>query len=78
MQLATPETGIAEKEAFLRDRLRQMRVRRGWTQADVATKLHISRSAYTYYETGKTRPDIFMLAKISALYRVKVDSFLLK
>ena len=30
----------------------------GLTQQQVADRLKIERSTYTYYETGKTKPDI--------------------
>ena len=37
----------------------------GLTQQQVADRLKIERSTYTYYETGKTKPDIGTLIKIS-------------
>ena len=36
----------------------------GLTQQQVADRLKIERSTYTYYETGKTKPDINTLIKM--------------
>ncbi|MCH5303290.1 MAG: helix-turn-helix transcriptional regulator [Ruminococcus sp.] len=35
-----------------------------YTQEDMAKKLNISRSTYTYYETGKSEPSFHSLHKI--------------
>ncbi|MFI3325162.1 MAG: helix-turn-helix transcriptional regulator [Clostridia bacterium] len=48
----------------------------GLTQAFVAEKLNISRSTYTYYETGKTEPSFNSLAILAKMYNISVDAFL--
>ena len=43
------------------------------TQEDIAKLLGISRSGYTYYETGKTVPSVEVLQKLSAIYNTTID-----
>ena len=47
------------------------------TQAQMAVLLEVDRSAYSCYETGKTRPDYEKLIKISRFYQVSIDDLLL-
>ena len=42
----------------------------GLTQQQVADRLKIERSTYTYYETGKTKPDINTLIKIAKVFNI--------
>lgn len=44
------------------------------TQDDVAKFLGISRSGYTYYETGKSLPSIDTLKKLAAIYDTTIDA----
>ena len=44
------------------------------TQEDVARFLGISRSGYTYYETGKSLPSIDVLKKLAAIYDTTIDA----
>ena len=46
------------------------------TQQDMAEKLHLCRSAYTYYETGHAQPDLDTLAKICRVLGASADSLL--
>lgn len=64
-----------EKGNFLGDRLRELRLIFGFKQADIANSLNVSRSTYSYYEEGKTRPDPAVLAKLSNYYDVPIDYF---
>lgn len=43
----------------------------------MAVLLEVDRSAYSCYETGKTRPDYEKLIKISRFYQVSIDDLLL-
>jgi len=47
--------------------LRNVRITCGLSQREVAEMLHINRSTYTYYETGKTSPDIDTLRKLAMI-----------
>ncbi len=46
------------------------------TQQQVADRLKIERSTYTYYETGKTKPDINTLIKIAKVYNINYTQLL--
>lgn len=48
----------------------------GLTQQQVADRLKIERSTYTYYETGKTKPDISTLIKIAKVYGINYQKLL--
>ena len=46
------------------------------TQQQVADRLRIERSTYTYYETGKTKPDIATLIKLAKIYNISYTQLL--
>ena len=48
----------------------------GLTQQQVADRLKIERSTYTYYETGKTKPDINTLVKIAKVFNISYTKLL--
>lgn len=61
---------------MLKERLRYLRNLHGFTQKQVADALNIERSTYTYYETGKTHPDLNAIVKIAKIYNVTLDYLL--
>ena len=56
-----------------KDRLKALRKQNHYTQADVAKQLHISKSAYGYYEQGKTIPDAYTLNRLADIFNVTID-----
>ncbi len=58
------------------EKLRKLRIEAGFSQKNVADILNISRSTYTYYETGKTTPDPATLTRISRIFGVPIEEFL--
>ena len=50
--------------------LKRLRENVGYTQQQVAEALHVERSTYTYYETGKTTPDINTIIKLAKIFGV--------
>lgn len=56
--------------------LRTHRVAAGFTQQNIADVLNINRSTYTYYETGKTMPDINTLKILSDIFQISIEVFL--
>ena len=61
---------------MLGERLKFLRAKNGFTQKQVSEALSIDRSTYTYYEIGKTNPDVNMLRKLSRLYNISIDYLL--
>lgn len=54
--------------------LRRARRFYGYTQKAVAKQLGISRTAYTYYETGKSLPSIITLKKLAEIFRLPPEA----
>ena len=59
-----------------KENLRLLRRACGFSQEDVANVLGVDRSAYSYYESGKTEPNMTNLVKIARMYRVSTDTLL--
>lgn len=57
----------------LRGNLRQLRKKAGLTQKELAKFLGISRTAYTYYESGKTLPSGISLYLLTRLYSIRFE-----
>ena len=53
--------------------LKRIRNTAGYTQQNIADLLGVDRSTYSYYETGKTEPNIRQLKKIARLYDLPLD-----
>lgn len=64
-----------EDEHFLGKRMRELRLTFGFKQEDIAKVLNVSRSTYSYYEIGKTRPDPAVLGKLAVCYDVPISFF---
>ena len=69
------ESPILPKLRF-REKLRELRVKSGYTQQQIADILNCSRSTYTYYETGKSSPDLSTLVKLAKILNVSVSDLL--
>ena len=46
------------------------------SQQEVADILHIDRSTYSYYEIGKTQPNLSVLYTISQLFALSLDDMI--
>ena len=61
---------------MLAQTLKKLRENCGYTQQQVADALNLERSTYTYYETGKTTPDINTIVKLARIFNVSyIDIF---
>ncbi len=60
----------------LNERLRELRVKSGYTQSQLAKILNIDRSTYSYYEIGKTTPDITVLMTLSKIFNIPINEML--
>ena len=50
------------------NRLRVLRAERGWSQADLAEKLEVSRQSVNAIETGKYDPSLPLAFRIARLF----------
>jgi putative transcriptional regulator len=58
----------------MRNHLRQLRADRGWSQADLAEKLEVSRQSVNAIETGKFDPSLPLAFKIARLFGKMIDN----
>lgn len=63
-------------EMCFHEKLRMLREKQGLKQWQVAKALGLERSAYTYYEIGKTQPNLVSIKILAELYHVSVDDLL--
>ena len=52
----------------MNNRLRVLRAERGWSQADLAEKLDVSRQSVNAIETGKYDPSLPLALRIARLF----------
>ena len=57
-------------------KLRILRENRSLTQQEVARRIGVDRSTYSYYETGKSMPRLNKLIKLAHYYHVSSDFLL--
>jgi len=64
-----------DEEAFMKllsERIRQLRIEKGLTQIDVASKMGIDDSSYRKIESGRTNPTSRTLYKLAVALDVSV------
>ena len=61
----------------MRNRLKELRKTRNWSQAELARKLQISRQAVNGFESGKFTPSLEMAFKIALLFNVAIEAIFL-
>ena len=59
---------------MLKDNLIMLRGIFGYSQEEIAEKIHISRQAYAKWESGATVPDIEKCRLLADVYSVTIDS----
>ena len=53
--------------------LRELRAERGWSQADLAEKLNVSRQTVNALETGRYDPSLPLAFAIAKLFKLKIE-----
>lgn len=64
------------KVMMFSERLKSEREKKGWSQAELAEKLHVSRQSVSKWETGKNYPSIEVIIDLSDLFGVTIDELL--
>lgn len=54
-------------------RLRLLRAERGWSQAELAGRLNVSRQAVNAIETGRHDPSLSLAFRIARLFALSVE-----
>jgi putative transcriptional regulator len=57
----------------LKNRLRELRAELGWSQAELAERLDVSRQSINAIETGKYDPSLPLAFKISRLFGQPIE-----
>ena len=61
----------------MENRLRVLRAERGWSQAELAGRLDVSRQAVNAIETGKYDPSLPLAFKIARLFEQSIEQIFL-
>ncbi len=57
----------------MKNRLKVLRAERDWTQADLATRLEVSRQTVNAIEIGKYDPSLPLAFRISRLFGMPIE-----
>jgi len=58
----------------MKNRLRVLRAERGWSQADLADRLQVSRQSINAIETGRFDPSLPLAFKLARLFDSPIES----
>jgi putative transcriptional regulator len=56
------------------NRLRELRAERGWSQADLAERLEVSRQTVNAVETERYEPSLSLAFKIARLFAKRIET----
>jgi putative transcriptional regulator len=57
----------------MKNQLRVLRAQRGWSQADLADRLEVSRQSVNAIETGKYDPSLPLAFKLAKLFETPIE-----
>jgi putative transcriptional regulator len=58
----------------MNNRLRILRAERGWSQAELADRLEVSRQSVNAIETGKYDPSLPLAFKLARLFAMPIEN----
>jgi transcriptional regulator with XRE-family HTH domain len=58
---------------MLKKQIESLRIKQGWSQAELARRLHLSPSTVGMYEQGRREPPIDILVAMSEEFGVTID-----
>jgi putative transcriptional regulator len=58
----------------MKNRLRVLRAERGWSQAELAERLEVSRQSVNAIETGKYDPSLPLAFKLARLFSMPIEA----
>lgn len=61
----------------MKNRLKDLRTARNWTQADLALRLSVSRQTINAIETGKFDPSLPLAFRIARLFAMRIEEIFL-
>jgi putative transcriptional regulator len=57
----------------MKNRLRELRAGRGWSQAELADRLEVSRQSVNAIETGKYDPSLPLAFRLARLFSMRIE-----
>src|ERR1700758_2356385 len=66
--------GEALRRRSMKNRLKELRAQRGWSQADLAERLDVARQSVNAIETGKYDPSLPPAFKIARLFEMPIEA----
>ncbi|HYW15167.1 MAG TPA: helix-turn-helix transcriptional regulator [Allosphingosinicella sp.] len=57
----------------MKNRLKELRAERGWSQSDLGERLEVSRQSVNAIETGRYDPSLPLAFKIAELFNLKIE-----
>ncbi len=58
----------------MHNRLRELRAERGWSQAELAERLEVSRQSVNAIETGKYDPSLPLAFRIARVFELPIEA----
>jgi putative transcriptional regulator len=62
----------------MKNRIRVLRAERGWTQADLAKLLDVSRNSVNAIENGKYDPSLPLAFSIASIFKLRIEEIFQK
>jgi len=62
----------------VKNRITGLRAERGWTQADLAQRLGVSRQSVNAIETGKFDPSLPLAFRLAKLFGLRIDEIFIE
>ena len=57
----------------MKNRLRELRAEKGWSQAELANRLEVSRQSVNAIETGKYDPSLPLAFRLARLFAMRIE-----
>ncbi|OCW58363.1 helix-turn-helix transcriptional regulator [Hoeflea olei] len=57
----------------MNNRIQELRTKRGWSQADLATRLDVSRQTVNALERGRYDPSLPLAFRIASLFELSIE-----
>jgi len=57
----------------MRNQLRELRAKKGWSQAELADRLEVSRQSVNAIETGKYDPSLPLAFRLARVFGMRIE-----
>jgi putative transcriptional regulator len=61
----------------MKNRLEEFRIRNGWTQQELASRVDVSRQTIISLESGRYNPSILLAFRLASLFKLKIEDLFL-